>query len=85
MGTPIAITQTYTNPYWHRYNEGLAKITSPDRRKGPIQSEKGGHFIQRDDPDFVVGEIVELLLKQGVPMSSEAGGAQCSRCYEMLR
>jgi pimeloyl-ACP methyl ester carboxylesterase len=72
MGTPLAITQTYTNPYWHRYNEGLAKITSPDRSKGPIQAEKCGHFIQRDDPDFVVGEIVELLLRQGVPMSSEA-------------
>lgn len=72
MGTPIAITQIYTNPYWHRYNQGLAKLTSPNRSKGPIQAEKCGHFIQRDDPDFVVGEIVELLVKQGISMASEA-------------
>jgi pimeloyl-ACP methyl ester carboxylesterase len=68
MGTPSAITQTYINPYWHRYNEGLAKITSHDRSKGPIQAEKCGHFIQRDDPDFVVREVVELLIKQSVPL-----------------
>jgi hypothetical protein len=67
MGTPLAITQNYTNPYWHQYNEGLAKITDSDRSKGPIQAEKCGHFIQRDDPDLVVGEVIELLIKQGFP------------------
>ena len=25
MGTPRAIALNYTNPYWHRYNEDLAK------------------------------------------------------------
>lgn len=54
IGVPVAITKTYINPYWHGYYEGLAEITSPDRGKGPIQSEKCGHFVQRDDPDFVV-------------------------------
>jgi pimeloyl-ACP methyl ester carboxylesterase len=72
VGTPLAITQAYTNPYWNRYNEGLTKITSSERSKGPIQAEKCGHFIQRDDPDFVVAQIAELLLRQGSPMSSEA-------------
>jgi pimeloyl-ACP methyl ester carboxylesterase len=67
MGTPIAITQNYINPYWHQYNEGLVKITSPDRSKGPVQAENCGHFIQRDDPPFVIREVVELLHKQGVP------------------
>jgi pimeloyl-ACP methyl ester carboxylesterase len=75
MGLPLAITNTYTNPYWHRYNEGLAKITNSERSKGPIQAEKCGHFIQRDDPDFVVHEIVELLNKQGFPKSLEAKNA----------
>jgi hypothetical protein len=63
MGTPKAITNNYMNPYWNEYNLGLAKITSPERSKGPIQAENCGHFIQRDDPEFVVHEIFELLQK----------------------
>jgi len=65
MQTPLVITNTYSNPAWHRYNEGLAKLTSRDRSKGPIQAEKCGHFIQRDDPEFVVGEVEELLGRLG--------------------
>jgi hypothetical protein len=63
MGVPLAITRNYTNPYWHKYNEGLARITASDRSKGPIQAEKCGHFIQKDDPEFVAHEIAELLQK----------------------
>jgi hypothetical protein len=66
MQTPIAITTNYTNPYWHKYNEGLAKLSSPDRSKGPIQAVKCGHFIQRDDPEFVIEEIWDLLTRMGV-------------------
>jgi pimeloyl-ACP methyl ester carboxylesterase len=64
MGTPTAITQSYMNPYWHQYNLGLARITSPERSRGPIAAEKCGHFIQRDDPDLVIHEITEILLRQ---------------------
>lgn len=72
LGTPIAITENYANPNWHHYNEELAKITDSGRSKGPIQAERCGHFIQRDDPDFVVREVVELLVRQGFPISSTA-------------
>lgn len=61
IGTPRAITLNYTNPYWHRYNEGLAKITEKERSKGPIQAPQCGHFVQRDNPAFVVQEIRDLL------------------------
>jgi pimeloyl-ACP methyl ester carboxylesterase len=61
MGTPLAIMNNYMNPYWNEYNLGLVKITSHERSRGPVRAEKCGHFIQRDDPEFVVHEIVELL------------------------
>jgi pimeloyl-ACP methyl ester carboxylesterase len=60
-GTPRAIAINYTNPYWHRYNEGLTKITEKERSKGPVQAPGAGHFVQRDNPVFVVGEVIELL------------------------
>ncbi|KAI1354109.1 Alpha/Beta hydrolase protein [Xylaria sp. FL0043] len=53
METPISISMNYTNPIWHHYNEGLTKLTSPERSSGPIIAKNCGHFIQRDDPTFV--------------------------------
>ncbi|KAI0809413.1 Alpha/Beta hydrolase protein [Xylaria sp. FL0064] len=53
METPIPISMNYTNPIWHHYNEGLTKLTSPERSSGPIIAKNCGHFIQRDDPNFV--------------------------------
>ncbi|KAI0412112.1 Alpha/Beta hydrolase protein [Xylaria grammica] len=50
MKTPISISMNYTNPTWHRYNEGLTKLTSPGKASGPIIAKDCGHFIQRDDP-----------------------------------
>jgi len=64
-GTPQAMAINYTNPYWHRYNEGLAKLTEKERSKGPIQAPGCGHFVQRDNPTFVVAEIAELLDRLG--------------------
>ena len=61
MGTPIALSMNYTNPCWHRYNEGLTKLTQSQRSKGPILAKKAGHFIQRDDPELVAHELCELL------------------------
>lgn len=63
MGTPKSLSMRYSNPAWHKYNEGLAKITDPTFSKGPIQAEGCGHFIQRDDPNFVIDETLDLVDK----------------------
>ncbi|KAJ6160665.1 hypothetical protein N7470_004061 [Penicillium chermesinum] len=63
MGATEAVTNAYLNPYWHKYNEGLAHITDPDRSRGPIQAPNAGHFIQRDNPDLVAHELDTLLRK----------------------
>lgn len=61
LHTPKALTMTYLNPYWQRYNEGLAKITDEGKAVGPIIAVKTGHFIQKDGPQFVCDEMVSLL------------------------
>lgn len=58
MDTPISLSMKYSNPAWHTYNQGLAKLTSTDRSKGPTQAIGCGHFIQRDDPNLVVDETL---------------------------
>ncbi|KAJ6023842.1 alpha/beta-hydrolase [Penicillium herquei] len=63
MGPPKPVTNRFVNPYWQRYNEGLAKITAPEFSKGPIIAPGAGHFVQKDNPDFVVQELNELLEK----------------------
>ncbi|RFU24702.1 hypothetical protein B7463_g11639, partial [Scytalidium lignicola] len=63
LGIPPPVTMNYANKHWHEYNQGLAKLTTLERSKGPIQAEKCGHFIQKDDPEFTAREIVELLAK----------------------
>ncbi|RAL07158.1 alpha/beta fold hydrolase [Aspergillus homomorphus CBS 101889] len=63
MGPPKGVTNRFVNPYWQRYNEGLAKITEPDYSKGPIIAPNAGHFVQKDNPEFVVQELNELLEK----------------------
>lgn len=61
METPISLSMQYTNPLWHAYNLGLAQITDENRSRGPIFAEGCGHFIQKDDPNFVVGELSIIL------------------------
>ena len=61
METPISLSMQYTNPVWHTYNLGLVQITDENRRRGPIFAEGCGHFIQRDDPNFVVVELSMIL------------------------
>ena len=63
MGMPRSLSTQYLNPAWHRYNEGLIKLTDPKFSKGPIQAKGCGHFIQRDDPSFVVDEVLDLVDK----------------------
>ncbi|KAL3454996.1 alpha/beta-hydrolase [Aspergillus heterothallicus] len=65
MGRGEELTRVYVNPFWHTYNEGLVKIAGDEqgRGKGPIQAPGAGHFVQKDNPDFVAGEIFEILGK----------------------
>ena len=63
MGVPKSVTNRFVNPHWQRYNEGLAKITGPDFRKGPILAPNAGHFVQKDNPEFVAQELNEMLEK----------------------
>ncbi|KAJ5826255.1 alpha/beta-hydrolase [Penicillium riverlandense] len=63
MGPPKPVTNRFVNPYWQRYNEGLAKITEPEFSKGPILAPNSGHFVQKDNPEFVVQELNKLLEK----------------------
>lgn len=60
-GAPRLLTRVYMNPYWQRFNEGLAKITEPERSKGPLQASGSGHFIQKDNPGLVADELREIL------------------------
>lgn len=61
MGTPIGLSMRYMNPIWHRYNQGLVQITDREKSKGPILAKGCGHFIQRDDPHFVIRETLDLV------------------------
>lgn len=62
MAIPKAVTNAYMNPAWHKYNQGLTRLTERrDRQEEPIIAEGCGHFIQRDSPGFVADEIVGLL------------------------
>ncbi|KAJ4198701.1 hypothetical protein NW767_008691 [Fusarium falciforme] len=61
LGIPVAVIQTYMNTYWHRYNQGLAKLTVPERSKGPFQVPGAGHFIQADNPTYVAERLHEML------------------------
>ena len=63
MGTPVDLSMVYMNPVWHKYNQGLVRVTDREKSKGPIFAKGCGHFIQRDDPDFVVAETLELVDK----------------------
>ncbi|KAI4224343.1 MAG: hypothetical protein L6R36_004718 [Xanthoria steineri] len=61
MGTPISLTMKYTNPLWHGYNQGLLQITDPHLAVGPVVANNCGHFVQRDDPSFVIDQLSSLL------------------------
>ena len=63
FGTPIGLSMMYMNPTWHKYNHGLVHLTDREKSKGPIFAKGCGHFIQRDDPDFVIEETLDLVDK----------------------
>jgi hypothetical protein len=49
--------------YWAGYNVQLTKITGEGKCDGVTIAEGCGHFIQKDDPSFVVAEITKMLSK----------------------
>ncbi|KAI0117097.1 alpha/beta-hydrolase [Daldinia grandis] len=69
MGVPKGLTNTYVNPPWADYNQGLARLTGAGRARGPVVAAGCGHFIQKDDP-ALVAELTDDLLR-----NVEAGGA----------
>ncbi|KAL2160450.1 hypothetical protein VTH06DRAFT_1138 [Thermothelomyces fergusii] len=59
LSVPKIVTNTYLNPSWAMYNEGLTRLV-PVKTK--VKIAKGcGHFIQKDDPAFVAAELSNLL------------------------
>ncbi|KAI1482622.1 alpha/beta-hydrolase [Daldinia eschscholtzii] len=63
MNVPKGLTNAYVNPPWARYNEGLTRLTSADKARGPVIATGCGHFIQKDDPALVAELTHELLQK----------------------
>lgn len=57
------MTRIYFDPAWHHYHEGLAQITVPESSKGPVMAKGCGHFIQRDNPQLVADEVLEVIKK----------------------
>jgi pimeloyl-ACP methyl ester carboxylesterase len=55
------LTEHYLQPAWHTYNEGLLKIGQTV--KGVVTAERSGHFVQRDNPQCVVDEAMDLLIR----------------------
>ncbi|KAI9045268.1 alpha/beta-hydrolase [Aspergillus affinis] len=66
MGIPEALTNLYVNPAWERYNQDLVGITEPGFARGPVRATGAGHFIQKDQPGFVAGEMEGVLGRLGV-------------------
>jgi hypothetical protein len=61
FGVRKELVMEYINPVWHQYNQELALLTRREKAKGPIIAKGCGHFIQRDDPEFVATEIYDML------------------------
>ena len=63
MGIPYSLSERFASPAWHSYNLGLVKLTDPKLSKGPVMAKGCGHFIQKDDPEVVAKETLELVDK----------------------
>lgn len=62
-GTKICtagLTRMYIQPAWDTYNKGLLELD--EIGKGEVVIVKGaGHFLQRDRPDLVAGELWNVV------------------------
>jgi pimeloyl-ACP methyl ester carboxylesterase len=63
FGVRKELVMKYIQPVWEEYNKGLVRLTRKEKVKGPIVARGCGHFIQRNDAEFVAGEICELLVR----------------------
>ncbi|KAI1451935.1 alpha/beta-hydrolase [Annulohypoxylon moriforme] len=63
LKVPIGMAAMYTQPMWQKYNEGLCRLTDPERAQGPLISPKSGHFVQKDNPPFVAEQLEALVKK----------------------
>ncbi|KAL2195449.1 Alpha/beta hydrolase fold-1 [Corynascus similis CBS 632.67] len=59
LSVPKTVINTYLNPTWGEYNEGLTHLVQ--EKKGVKIAKGCGHFIQKDDPAFVAAELSSLL------------------------
>ncbi|KKY27836.1 hypothetical protein UCRPC4_g00816 [Phaeomoniella chlamydospora] len=62
-GIDATLTLVYMNPFWWKYHEGLVKITDEERAKGVIEAVGAGHFIQKERPDLVKDELIDMIEK----------------------
>ncbi|KAK4149138.1 Alpha/Beta hydrolase protein [Chaetomidium leptoderma] len=59
LSVPKAVINTYMNPAWGAYNEGLTRLV---QTASEVKIAKGcGHFVQKDDLVFVATEINSIL------------------------
>ncbi|KAH8425437.1 alpha/beta fold hydrolase [Aspergillus melleus] len=61
MGLPEVFSNSFLNPAWERYNQGLVGITEREYARGPVRVAGAGHFIQKDQPGTVAGEVEGVL------------------------
>ncbi|VBB87182.1 Putative protein of unknown function [Podospora comata] len=62
MAVPKQVINTFMNPTWSRYNDGLLRLIHTPGNSNTVKVASGcGHFIQKDDPEFVAREIKHLL------------------------
>lgn len=57
------MNEEYLQPVWDEYNRGLLRLGEKGRTRGVVIATGAGHFIQRDNPQCVVDEIVKLIGK----------------------
>ena len=62
-GTPRGLNEMYMQPAWDEYNAGLLKLGQPERTKTLVIAKGSGHFVQRDNPQCIADEIVDLIRK----------------------
>lgn len=62
LHAPKALTNTYVNPVWAEYNEGLLRLTDAHIDDNVIIAEGCGHFIQTDDPSLVSRLVTSLVI-----------------------
>ncbi|KPI37648.1 uncharacterized protein AB675_3992 [Cyphellophora attinorum] len=62
QGTHVGFNEMYMQPVWDAYNEGLMELVAhKERVKGVIIAEGAGHFVQRDTPEVVARQVVDLI------------------------